>query len=71
MRKHTRAVKELNGVMFKGHFLQGTEWNFTGSKYDYVATITEKGIQCDCMGFTYHGNCKHTKQIAEDLSNEN
>lgn len=52
---------------FKNHFLAGTKWQVQGSKKDsqYVVTLTTKGFQCDCAGFTFYGKCKHSKQIAE------
>ena len=56
-----------DGWDFKNNFLVGTEWTVDGSKAGstYTVALTPKGFTCDCTGFTFHGKCKHSKQIVE------
>ena len=56
-----------DGWNFKDNFLLGTEWTVDGSKAGstYTVALTPRGFTCDCTGFTFHGKCKHSKQIVE------
>lgn len=41
-----------------------------GSKGDsYYVSVTESGHKCTCIGFKYHGTCKHIEKVkSENLS---
>ena len=60
--------KEINT---KNHFLIDSTWPVKGSKgNEYDVRMHEKGFTCDCLGFTYNGKCKHTKEVIFLLTNE-
>lgn len=52
---------------FKGNHLVGTQWVVPGSKpgSEYAVTIADKGFECSCTGFNFHGKCKHVIQVVE------
>jgi hypothetical protein len=55
-------------IKFKGHISQGVEWCLKGNKGTiHIVTMTPKGFTCDCPGMTFHGKCKHTRAIADNL----
>ena len=45
---------------FAGQKTTNSTWEVKGSK-DHVYTVeeTENGLVCSCVGFKYHGKCKH------------
>ena len=46
----------------------GFVWNVVGSKgNNYSVELHDKGFECDCIGFGFHGYCKHSKQIVKKL----
>lgn len=64
-RKFQGPIKTVEGINFIGHFLNGTEFEVSGSKDKvYNVEIVDKGIQCTCQGFMFHAKCKHTTAIA-------
>ena len=41
----------------------GIVWPMKGSKgNEYSVELTDEGFECDCMGFGYHGYCKHSRR---------
>jgi len=56
----------------KNHFLVNTIWPIEGSKKgdEYSIEMHDKGFTCECLGFTYNGKCRHTKQVVSMLSYE-
>lgn len=65
MPRYKQRYYAAEGWDFKNHFLDGTEWTVQGSKNsEYIVTLTTKGFQCECHGFTFYGKCKHSKEIA-------
>jgi len=65
-RKRYYAPSDWN---FKGNTLVGTVWTVAGSKgSEYNVTLTEKGFECSCTGFTFHGKCKHAIEIVEKFN---
>ena len=51
-----------------GHIWVGTVWPVTGSKGDqYSVELTDHGFKCDCMGFPWHGRCKHSKAVLQKV----
>jgi len=67
MSRYKERYYAPEGWNFKNNFLVGTEWTVDGSKAGstYTVALTPKGFTCDCTGFTFHGKCKHSKQIVE------
>ena len=49
----------------KGTVFVGLVWQQPNSKGDstYSVTLHDKGFDCECPGFTFRGNCKHTKIV--------
>lgn len=42
----------------------------TGSKGDVYYVTKDKGeYKCTCVGFKYHGTCKHIEKVVNDLVN--
>jgi uncharacterized Zn finger protein len=42
----------------------GTVWPMEGSKgKTYGVELHDKGFNCECTGFAYHGYCKHSKAV--------
>ena len=62
--------KYLKPANFKteGHWMVGFVWNVVGSKgNNYSVELHDKGFECDCMGFGFHGYCKHSKSVVKKL----
>ena len=61
----TRYV-DILGVNLKGHPFVGVAYPFE-SKSDPSKThhvhITEQGITCECIGFSRHAHCWHSKKV--------
>ncbi len=56
---------------FNKSLLLGLEWTVPGSKNNtYTVTITDKGFECSCTGFTFHGKCKHITEVTERFDDE-
>jgi len=46
----------------------GTVWPVQGSKgNEYSVTLHDRGFNCDCTGFGYHGYCNHSKSIVKKV----
>jgi len=63
-----RYFKPSGIQSLKDHFLQGIVWPIEGSKGNsYEVELHEKGFDCSCPGFTYRGECKHVRGVADRL----
>tara|TARA_B100001057_G_C22232550_1_gene712580 strand:+ start:131 stop:358 length:228 start_codon:yes stop_codon:yes gene_type:complete len=48
----------------KDHPWVGIVWPVEGSTGNqYSVELTDKGFECDCRGFSYHGYCKHSRKV--------
>jgi hypothetical protein len=48
----------------KDHWMVGIVWPMQGSKgKEYSVELHNKGFNCDCTGFAFHGYCKHSKAV--------
>lgn len=48
----------------KNHWMVGVVWPVQGSKGNtYSVELHDKGFDCDCTGFGFHGKCKHSKAV--------
>lgn len=44
-------------------------WQVAGSRGDeYTVTETDHGLTCSCSGFKFRGKCRHSIQIAQNLT---
>ena len=52
----------------KDHWMVGVTWPVKGSKgNEYGVTLHEQGFECECVGFSFHGRCKHSKAVVEQV----
>jgi len=52
----------------KDHWMVGITWPVKGSKgNEYGVTLHEQGFECECVGFSFHGRCKHSKAVVEQV----
>ena len=57
---------------FQNNWLVGTRWQVQGSNQNtYSVSMTNRGFVCDCTGFVFRGNCKHTKKVAQAFDEKN
>lgn len=71
MNKYGPRYFKPEEIEFKGHWADGFEYSVPGSKDNvYEIKFTQKGLTCDCSGFTFRGKCKHTLAIAEKFYKE-
>ena len=69
--KHKPSYFPVPGMKTKNHFMVGFEWDITGSTgKSYTVGFNDKGLDCSCPGFAWHGKCKHVKAIAGKLTSE-
>ena len=46
----------------------GIEWPVKGSKgNEYLVALGDRGFTCECIGFSYHGACKHSKAVVKQV----
>jgi len=49
----------------KNSIFEGLTWLVDGSKKgsSYSVTLHDKGFECECTGFSFHGYCKHSRSV--------
>ena len=51
--------------------LETGSWEFTSSRDPSASYLVKFGraghLECTCPGFTYRGNCKHTREVREQI----
>ena len=60
----------LKPTMFnsKDYWMVGVIWTVKSSKDDvYNVELHDEGFNCDCLGFTYRGSCKHSQSILKQV----
>ena len=60
----------VEGVNFKGHPFIGGSYPFESKSSPgtvHNVHITEQGLTCECIGFSRHANCWHSKDVARRL----
>ena len=61
-------VKELGEIDLDLDLVRTETWKFTGSKGDeYVVQKIDNMLKCSCPGFTFRSECKHIKQVEEQV----
>lgn len=67
-RKFVKKYLKPNLFDPKDHAWVGIVWPVTGSKGNqYSVELTDKGFECDCIGFGHYGYCKHSKQVLKQV----
>jgi len=52
-------------LYFEGQKPTTKQWKIEGSKGNvYVVQETAHGLSCSCVGFKYHGKCKHIDEVS-------
>lgn len=66
-RKFAKRYLKPTAFEPKDSIFEGIVWTVEGSKKgsSYSVTLHDKGFECDCTGFTFHGKCKHSKSVLE------
>lgn len=59
-------------ILQKGYNFAGEDsvptWEIAGSNGNkYVVFKDELGYNCSCVGYKYHGKCKHIEQVQNEL----
>ena len=53
----------------KDHWMVGLVWPVKGSKgNEYNVELHDRGFDCDCPGFGFHGYCKHSRSVDQRLT---
>ncbi len=67
-KKYQKKYLKPKWLNSEGHWMVGTVWPVKGSTgKDYEVELHDKGFECNCMGFGYHGYCKHSKGVVKKL----
>ena len=64
-RKFAKRYLKPTAFTPKGSIFEGVVWTIDGSKKGstYEVTLHDKGFECECTGFSFHGYCKHSKAV--------
>jgi hypothetical protein len=65
--RHRKFKVIKRNLNFAGQINTNKTWEIKGSK-DHVYTVeeTENGMVCSCIGFKYHGKCKHIDGVVNE-----
>jgi len=62
------VIKLTNVVdlkILKGSTTSIRKFKVSGSKGDYIVTLSGKHFSCPCIGFKYHSKCKHITKVKQ------
>ena len=54
--------------ILKGSTTNTRKFKVSGSKGDYIVTLSGKHYSCSCIGFKYHNKCKHITKVKEKIT---
>jgi hypothetical protein len=54
--------------IIKGSTTSFRKFKVSGSKGDYIVTLSGKHYSCSCIGFKYHSKCKHITKVKEIIT---
>jgi hypothetical protein len=54
--------------ILKGSTTNTRKFKVSGSKGDYIVTLSGKHYSCSCIGFKYHNKCKHITKVKEKVT---
>ena len=67
-KKYQKKYLKPNLFDPKDHCWVGITWPVTGSTGNqYSVELTDKGFECDCIGFGWHGYCRHSKKVLKQV----
>ena len=58
----------VNLKILKGSTTNTRKFKVSGSKGDYIVTLSGKHYSCSCIGFKYHNKCKHITKVKEKVT---
>lgn len=71
-RKIKQEIHVPEGFNPVGHPFEGTVWHIEGSKgKTHEVKLDDRGFVCFCLGFTFHGKCRHVQQVVDGFQLEN
>ena len=44
------------------------KFKVSGSKGEYLVTLSNEHFSCSCIGFKYHNKCKHITKVKEKIT---
>ena len=57
------------GYKFANEKTDTKTWEIAGSKGNkYLVSQDDLGYNCSCVGFKYHGKCKHIDEVMNELA---
>jgi len=64
-RKYVKRYLKPTTFDPKHSLFNGLVWTVPSSRgdSDYSVTLDDRGFECDCPGFGFHGYCKHSKSV--------
>ena len=54
--------------ILKGSTTNIRKFKVTGSKGEYIVTLSGKHFSCSCIGFKYHSKCKHITKVKDKIA---
>ena len=57
--------EEEEGEIWEGYDKRNVSGNPKGN--EYLVTLGDRGFECECVGFGYHGSCKHSKAVVAQV----
>lgn len=65
-------IQKFDNINFKDHHLVGLVWPVVSSRTGeaYKVQMTDYGFSCNCTAGSIRGKCKHAKQIADLLTQD-
>lgn len=54
--------------ILKGSTTNIRKFKVSGSKGEYLVTLSNDNYSCSCIGFKYHHKCKHITKVKEKIT---
>lgn len=64
-RKYVKRYLKPKSFDTRDSIFTGLVWTVPSSRgtSNYSVTLDDRGFECDCPGFGFHGYCKHSKSV--------
>lgn len=63
---HLANVNRLE--ILKGSTISIRKFKVSGTKGEYIVTLSGKHFSCQCIGFKYHNKCKHITKVKQTIT---